>query len=81
MFCLWFSQSLRSGRKSRGTPGQLGSKTCIAPKRREEKRRRREEKRRRRGGGGGGKEKENVEENVEEKGPRGPVEERGKKRE
>ena len=70
MFCLWFSQSLRSGRKSRGTPGQLGSKTCIAPKRREEKRRRRER-------GGGGEEKENV----EEKGPRGPVEERGKKRE
>ena len=30
---MWFSQSLRSGRKSRETPGQPGSKTCIDSKR------------------------------------------------
>ena len=59
---MWFSQSLRSGRKSRETPGQPGSKTCIDPKRR-------------RGEVEGGEEEEGK--NVEEKGPRGPVEEWG----
>ena len=54
---VWFSQSLRSGRKNQETPRQPGSKTCIDPERREGMRRR----------GGGGEEEEEGERGREEK--------------